>query len=137
MSGKVDSDVENNATDKEFEDSLKKVLDEDSTIIDDVYNLSGYDISELRSFVTVTNTEAKSIVNITDSDLEAVGGTKVVESDTKVVESDKETAHGCINVYTEANSEIITTGIGLINFSFTFGQSDAISKININNFFFI
>ena len=126
VSGKVDSDVENNATDKEFEDSLKKVLDEDSTIIDDVYNLSGYDISELRSFVTVTNTEAKSIVNITDSDLEAVGGTKVVESD-------KETAHGCINVYTEANSEIITTGIGLINFSFTFGQSDAISKININN----
>jgi hypothetical protein len=65
-------------------------------------------------------------VNITDSDLEAVGGTKVVESD-------KETAHGCINVYTEANSEIITTGIGLINFSFTFGQSDAISKIKINN----
>ncbi|MBQ5349136.1 MAG: leukotoxin LktA family filamentous adhesin, partial [Phascolarctobacterium sp.] len=121
LSGEINGDKENTATDEEYIAALDKEIEDEYSIIDWVYDLSGYDISELRSLVAVTVVEADSQINITDSTLEAVGGTK----------ENNNNQHGNININTYADSQIVTLGLGFINFGTTLGFSDVVSKVNI------
>ena len=121
LSGEIDGEKENTATDEEYLAALDTEIEDEQSIIDWVYDISGYDVSELRSLIAVTVVEADSQINITDSTLEAVGGTK----------ENKNNQHGNINVNTYADSQIITFGLGFINFGVTLGFSDVVSKVNI------
>ena len=79
-------------------------------------------LGEIRTIASYTDVGANAEVHITESDIEAIGGGK-----------DNHVGHGYLNVKTDARSDIRTVGLGLLSFSFTFGESDVKSKVIIND----
>ena len=117
--GKLDADSVNN-TNEEINAAIES---SDHRVLQVIKDLAVDAGLEVRSFATGTKVHANSEVNILDSNLTAVGGSKG-EADTK---------HGDINVNAVAASEVTTMGLGALCLSATAGISDVNAQINIGS----
>ncbi len=121
-------DEEVQYSDEEIRSNIEKEIANDSDsafgLIKDLLWDTGF---EIRSIATGTEVHANAEVNIDESNIEAIGGSKVTDDITNDI------IHGNINIEANAASEINTMGYGLLNLSGTVGISDVVSKVDINN----
>ncbi len=129
ISGEVaeyDEDVQ--FTDEEIEKNWKDAIEKhDDGVLDLMHDTIGFDIQNLRTLTSATVVEVNSAITVKNSDVRAIGGTKVG------AESGEEVTHGNLNMLTVGNSRITTNGLGFFNFSVVVGMSDVDSKLIITD----
>lgn len=116
-------------TDAEINNNLEKAVADNETPIWDIVANTGFDVPNLRTLVSATDVEVKSEVNVANSEVKAIGGNK----DNNLTDENGNILHGNLNIQSVANSQVITTGLGLINYSVIIGISDVNSGITITN----
>ena len=116
-------------TDTEIQANIEEraTAENETPVWDLIADVSGFSIPNLRTLVSATDVEAYSEVKIINSEIDAIGGSKAN------IITDENNKHGNLNISTVANSQVITSGLGLINFSVIVGLSDVDSHITITN----
>ena len=130
ISGEVGADDSSvTYTDTEIQANIEEraTAENETPVWDLIADVSGFSIPNLRTLVSATDVEAYSEVKIINSEIDAIGGSKAN------IITDENNKHGNLNISTVANSQVITSGLGLINFSVIVGLSDVDSHITITN----